>query len=226
MRRFGSSDIRVVERARDPARGASASAALDRRVEAETAVLAFTSDTGLRCRGYYEVLGMSPLPSGQWGIIFLALWAPEAEFERWVPALLQIGGSFRIDERWASEYIRAGVENLRRQAARTSRMMAETAAAARESSMAAFQERARSQDYLDYKRTMTIRGEQEWVSQVEGGALYKSDHWGLSREGQPLLEGQPYNYYNYEGRNPRYDESMTPVDASREVYERVYGARR
>jgi len=88
--------------------------------------------------------------------------------------------------------------------------------------MAAFQERARSEQYLDYKRTSTIRGEQEWVSQVEGGALYKSDRWGLSHEGERAIEGQPYNYYNYEGRNPRYNESMTPVDASREVFERVY----
>ena len=106
--------------------------------------------------------------------------------------------------------------------AQTSRMMAETATAARESLTAAFQERARSQAYLDYKRTSTIRGEQEWVSQVEGGTLYKSDHWGLSREGQSLIEGQPYNYYNYQGQNPRYNETMTPVDASREVFEKVY----
>jgi len=65
-------------------------------------------------------------------------------------------------------------------------------------------------------------GEQEWLSEVEGGVLYKSDRWGLSRDGERVAEGQPFNYYNYQGDNPRYAERMTPVDATREVYERVF----
>jgi hypothetical protein len=89
--------------------------------------------------------------------------------------------------------------------------------------MAAYRERQKSMEYIDYKRTGYIRGEQEWVSQAEGGALYKSDHWGLSREGKTVVEGQDFNYYNYKGQNPRYNETMTPVDISREVYESVYG---
>ncbi len=104
-------------------------------------------------------------------------------------------------------------------------MMADSARAAREALTAAFEERARSSDYIDYRRTQVIRGEQEWVSAAEGGALYRSDHWGLSREGQTVVEGQPYNVYNFDGRNPRTGEQMTPVDASREVYERVHGRR-
>ncbi|MBI4527670.1 MAG: hypothetical protein HY695_28060 [Deltaproteobacteria bacterium] len=226
MQRFGSSNIRVVERARDPSRASAAAAALNRRVDAETAILTFTNENGARCRGSYDVLGLSPLPSGQWAIIFFAVWAPEAQLDRYLPSLVKMSSTFQINERWAADYIARGVENLKRQMAKTSRMMADTAQAARESSLAAFQERARSSDYIDYKRTSTIRGEQEWVSQVEGGALYKSDHWGLSREGERVVEGQSFNYYNYQGQNPRYNESMTPVDASREVYERVYGARR
>ena len=226
MTRYGSRDLRVLQRASDPARAASVSAGINRRSDVETALLTFTNENGVRCRGYYEVIGTSPLPSGHWGILYFAVWAPEAAFDRELPALVRIAASFRIDERWAADYIARGIENLRRQMAKTSQMMADTARSARESSLAAFQERARSSDYIDYKRTMTIRGEQEWVSQVEGGALYKSDRWGLSREGERVAEGQPYNYYNYEGRNPRYNEQMTPVDASREVYERVYGVQR
>jgi hypothetical protein len=223
MQRFGSSAFQVLQRSRDPARAAGAAAVLKRGVDVETAVMTFTNEHGVRCKGYYDVLGFQPMASGQWSILFYAVWAPEAQFESYLPALVTMSESFRINEQWAAEYIRQGMENLKRAMAKTSRMMAETASAARESSLAAFQERMRSQDYLDYKRTSTIRGEQEWLSQVEGGALYKSDHWGLSREGERVIEGQPYNYYNYEGKNPRYNESMTPVDASREVYESVYG---
>jgi len=226
MGHLGSSRFQVLERAPDPARAAAAAAAVRRGADAETALLTFTNDRGLACQGYFEVLGFRPLPSGQWGILFHGVWAPADRFQSFLPDLIRMSESFRINEQWAAEYIRQGVANLKRQMAKTSRMMAETATAARESLTASFQERARSQDYLDYKRTSVIRGEQEWVSQVEGGALYKSDHWGLSREGERIAEGQPFNYYNYQGQNPRYNESMTPVDASREVFERVYGAGR
>ncbi len=225
MTRFGSRDVRVSQRASDPARAAAVSAGIQRRSDVETAVLEFTNENGVRSKGYYEVIGTSPLASGHWGILYFAVWAPEKQFDRSLPTLVRISSTFRINERWAADYIARGIENLKRQMAKTSRMMAETARAVRESSMAAFQERARSSDYIDYKRTSTLRGEQEWVSQVEGGALYRSDHWGLSREGERVGEGRPYNYYNFEGGNPRYNEQMTPVDASREVYERVYGVR-
>jgi hypothetical protein len=225
MTRYGSRDFRVLQRASDPARAAAVSTGINRRSDVETALLTFTNEKGVRCKGYYEVIGTTPLPSGQWGIVYFAVWAPDADFDRELPTLVRISSSFRIDERWAADYLARGIENLKRQMAKTSQMMADTARSARESSLAAFRERARSSDYIDYKRTSTIRGEQEWVSQVEGGALYKSDRWGLSREGERVAEGQPFNYYNYEGRNPRYNEQMTPVDASREVFERVYGAR-
>lgn len=226
MGRLGSRDFRILQRARDPARAAAVSAGVNRRSDVETALLTYTNERGVRCKGYFEVIGFSPMPSGQWGILYLGVWSPEAQFEANLPTLARVAASFRVDERWAADYIARGIENLKRQMAKTSQMMADTARSVRESLQAAFQERARSGDYIDYKRTMTIRGEQEWVSQVEGGALYKSDRWGLSREGERIAEGQPYNYYNFEGQNPRYNEQMTPVDASREVFERVFAVPR
>jgi hypothetical protein len=131
--------------------------------------------------------------------------------------------SFQINEQFAKEYMRRGLENLRRLTKETAEKAARSAQDIRESSMAAYRERQKSMEYIDYKRTGYIRGEQEWVSQAEGGALYKSDHWGLSREGKTVVEGQDFNYYNYKGQNPRTNETMTPVDISREVYESVYG---
>jgi hypothetical protein len=223
MRQVGSRDFAVIERSPDAARAATAGNELHRRVDAESALLEYTNAQGLRCKGYFEVMALAPLPSGQWSILYFGVWAPRAEFERHLPGLAEVAASYRVDERWAADYVARGVENLRRQAARTSQMMADSARAAREALTAAFEERARSSDYIDHRRTQVIRGEQEWVSQAEGGALYRSDHWGLSREGQTVVEGQPYNVYNFDGRNPRTGEQMTPVDASREVYERVHG---
>ena len=189
----------------------------------ETASLSFDSKTGVRCKGIFDVTAYHPLPSGQWGITATGIWSPEKEFAEYLPSLLRMAESFRINEQFAAEYVRRGQENLRRMTRETAEKAARGAREIRESSMAAYQERQRSMEYIDTKRTGTIRGEQEWLSEAEGGALSKSDHWGLSREGERVIEGQDFNYYNDKGQNPRYNETMTPVDISREVYESVYG---
>ncbi len=223
MRATGSRNHKVLERASDPARAREASAFLSQAMEVETATLSFDSKSGVRCRGHYDVMAASPMPSGQWGINVTGVWAPEKDLAGYLPSLAKMAGSYRLDERFAKDYVRRGMENVYRMARENSERIARNAQEMRESSMAAYRERQRSQEYIDYKRTGYIRGEQEWVSEVEGGALYKSDHWGLSREGERKIEGQDYNYYNYKGKNPRYNETMTPVDSSREVYESVYG---
>ena len=223
MRETGSRNHQVLERVSDPARAREASMALKRGIDVERASVAFDSRTGVRCQGIYDVSGFHPLPSGQWGIGVSGVWAPQKEFAEYLPSLLRMAESYRIDEQFAAEYVRRGLENLKRLTRETAEKSARSAREIRESSMAAYQERQKSMDYIDYKRTGTIRGEQEWLSQAEGGALYKSDHWGLSREGETVVEGRDYNYYNYKGENPRYNETMTPVDISREVYESVYG---
>jgi len=222
MRETGSRNHKVLERVSDPARAREASVALKRGIDVERASLAFDSRTGVRCQGIYDVSGFHPLPSGQWGIGVSGVWAPQNEFAEYLPSLLKMAESYRIDEQFAAVYVRRGLENLRRLTKETAEKTARSAREIRESSMAAYQERQKSMDYIDYKRTGYIRGEQEWLSQAEGGTLYKSDHWGLSREGKSVVEGQDFNYYNYKGQNPRYNETMTPVDISREVYESVY----
>jgi len=223
MRATGSRNHKILERFSDPVRAREASMALKREIDVERATLAFDSRTGVRCEGIYDVSGFHPLPSGQWGIGVSGVWAPQNEFAEYLPSLLKMAESYRINEQFAEEYVRRGLENLRRLTRETAEMSSRSASEIRASSMAAYRERQKSMDYIDYKRTGYIRGEQEWLSQAEGGALYRSDHWGLSREGKSVAEGQEFNYYNYKGQNPRYNESMTPVDISREVYESVYG---
>lgn len=225
MGQLGTRSIQAEQRMSNPNRAGEASLAVRREAQSESATLCYVTAKGVATRGYFETLAFAPLPSGQWFILYWGVWAPQTDFDAWLPTLVPAAASFRIDEQWAASYIQQGLEHLREQMARTRAAMADTARYARETNLAIFEEKMRSGDYIDYKRTATIRGEQEWVSEVEGGALYKSDHWGLSREGQPMLEGQDYNYNNFQGQNPVYRENLTPVDASREVYERVFRTR-
>jgi hypothetical protein len=86
---------------------------------------------------------------------------------------------------------------------------------------AAYDERQRSMDYIDYQRTNYIRGEQDWISSTEGGTVYHTDTWGTKNTATGEFWGdQPYDYVNFTGDNPKHpSEEMSPVD-TRELWER------
>ncbi len=100
-------------------------------------------------------------------------------------------------------------------------MMSRYAEEMRQSSLASHQNRIRSSDLISYKFSTYMRGEQEWVTGLEGGRIYTSDHWGLSSGGKTIVEGPPFNYYNYRGD---YEYGHIPVDSSCEVFEAVKGS--
>ena len=102
----------------------------------------------------------------------------------------------------------------------TSAMVTRNAQEIRQMMQAAYDERQKSQDYIDYQRTSYIRGQQDWISSMEGGTVYRSDSWGTKNTTTgDTWEGKPYDYVHFEGKNPRYNEQMQPVD-SRALWER------
>ena len=220
MQHFGSSNPRAVERYSNPAAANQATALLKRRTDAEIAVVSYTSKNGVACVGYFDVLGSYPTAAGQWGIIPLGIWAPASQFGRSLPSLIKVAESFQINQQWASEQVRQGMANLREQMKRTSSMMSRYAAEMRQSSLAVHQNRMKSMDFISYKFSTYMRGQQEWVTGLEGGKIYTTDHWGLSSGGQTIVEGPPFNYYNYQGD---VQHGHIPVDISREVFEAVKG---
>jgi hypothetical protein len=221
-RHFGSSNQRVIERYSNPSWANQATAFLKRRADAEVALLSFTSKNGVPCIGYYDVLGTHPDNAGQWGIIVMGIWAPQPRFAQYLPSLIKIAESYRLNQAWASEYVRQGMERVREMMKKTSSMMSRYAEEMRQSSLASHQNRMKSSDFISYKFSTYMRGEQEWVTGLEGGKIYSSDHWGLSSGGKTIVEGPPFNYYNYRGD---YEYGHIPVDISREVFEAVKGSR-
>jgi len=219
-RHLGSSNHRVLERHPNPSWAAQATAALNRKADAEISLLSYRSKTGVTCIGYFDILGFHPMSTGQWSIMPTGFWAPEPQFARYLPSLMKIAESYGLNEKWAADYVRQGMENVRRLMKQTSSMMSRYAEEMRQSSLAAHQERMRSQDFISYKFSTYMRGVQEWVTALEGGKIYQSDHWGLSSGGQTIAEGPPVNYYNYRGD---YEHGHIAVDSSREVYEAIKG---
>jgi hypothetical protein len=220
MKHLGSTNPRVLERQSNPAVANQATAFLKRKTDAEIAVISYTSKNGVPCVGYFDVLGSHPTNTGQWGIIPTGIWAPASQFGRSLPSLIKVAESFQINQQWASEQVRQGMANLREQMKKTSSMMSRYAEEMRQSSLAAHQNRMKSMDFISYKFSTYMRGQQEWVTGLEGGKIYTSDHWGISSGGQTIVEGPPFNYYNYQGD---VQHGHIPVDISREVYEAVKG---
>ena len=215
----GSSNHRVMERHSNVSWARQASSYLRRGTDAEIALISCTSKNGVAVTGYYDILGLHPDNAGQWAIIPMGFWAPTSQFGRHLSSLLKIAGSYRLNEPWAREYVRQGQERVREMMKKTSSMMSRYAEEMRQSNLASHQNRMRSDDFISYKFSNYMRGEQEWVTQAEGGTVVTTDHWGLSVRGGYAVEGRPFNYYNFEGEK----YGLVPVDTSREVYEKVKG---
>src|SRR4030067_1438031 len=130
-------------------RGYLLNSCLKRGADVETASLSFDSRTGVRCKGVFDVTAFHPLPSGQWGITVMGIWSPEKEIAEYLPSLLRMSESYHINEQFTEDYVRRGLENLRRMTRETSEKAARAAREIRESSMAAYQERQRSMEYID-----------------------------------------------------------------------------
>ena len=215
----GARNHQVIERHSNTPWARQASGYLKRGTDAEIAMISHTSKTGVAVTGYYDVLGLHPDNAGQWAIIPMGFWAPTSQFARYLPSLLKIAESYRMNEQWVTAYVRQGQERVREMMKKTSSMMSRYADEMRQSSLASHQNRMKSGDFISYKFSTYMRGEQEWVTGLEGGKLYTTDHHGLSSGGQRLIEGPGFNYYNYQGEK----YGHIPVDSSREVYERVKG---
>jgi len=219
-RHTGSRNHRVLERYANPSGAREASARLRRGTDAETALVAYVSKDGVPLVGYYDVLGMHPDNAGQWGLIAIGFWAPQNQFGQYLPILLEIAESFRVNMQWASNYVFQGMQRVRKLMQQTSSMMSQYAQEMRASNLAGHRNRMRSSDFLSYKFSTYMRGEQEWVTSLEGGKLYSTNHYGLSSGGRLKIEGQKFNYYNYQG-DTQYGH--VPLDVSREVFEAVKG---
>ena len=189
----------------------------------EEFVYTFTSRQGGAGRGYTFGLSFGTRMDTGWSLWHLSVWAPAAEFGAYAGVFAQMLGSYKVDDEWARKYVAAGMARVRAMQAETARIVAQNARDIRQMMDAAYRERQLSWDYIDYKRTRYIRGEQDWISAGEGGTIYRSDHWGLKNTatGEYVAEGEPCNYYNFRGGGGY--PGLVPID-SREVWQRhVHG---
>jgi len=175
---------------------------------------------GRGCKGYTFGVSFGSRLGTNWRFWHITVGAPRENFDSFGPHFAEMVQSYRIDDAFAMNYIARGMERLRQMQRQTAEIVSRNAQEIRQMMQAAYDERSKSMDYIDYQRTQYIRGEQDWISHMEGGTIYKSDRWGTKNTATgETWEGQPYNTYNFKGENPKYHESMTPID-NRALYEK------
>jgi len=112
MQQVGSSSIQVEQVWDQPDRAHEASQSLNRGAQCQSALLHYQTRQGVNTRGYFDVLNLAPLPSGQWLVIYWGVWAPAPSWGNWLPQI-PAAASYRIQEQWAADDIRRGGENPR-----------------------------------------------------------------------------------------------------------------
>jgi len=188
-------------------------------VTVEEFVYTFTSQDQ-RCKGYSFGISFGSRLNTNWKLWHMTVAAPADQFEAFVSNFVTMCQSYNINDKFAQDYIARGMERLRQMQKETAVIVARNAREIREMMQAAYDERQKSMEYIDYQRTTYIRGESDWVSSMEGGSIYHSDRWGTKNTASgEYYEGQPYNYFNYTGKNPKYNEQMQEIN-NRELYEK------
>ena len=188
-------------------------------VTAEEFLYTFVSQ-GHKCKGYSFGISFGSRLNTNWKFWHMTAGATLDQFDAFVAAFVTMFQSYKINDKFAQDYIARGMARLRQMQQETSRMIARNAQDIHQMMQAAYDERQRSMDYIDYQRSNYIRGNSDWVSSMEGGTIYHSDQWGTKNTATgEYYEGQPFNYFNYTGKNPKYNEQMEEIN-SRALYEK------
>ena len=188
-------------------------------VTAEEFLYTFTSQ-GRRCKGYSFGISFGSRLNTNWRLWHMTVAAPAEQFDAFAPNFITMCQSYKINDKFAQDYIARGMARLRQMQQETAAMVSRNAREIHEMMQAAYDERQKSMEYIDYQRTKYIRGESDWVSSMEGGTIYHSERWGTENTATgEYYEGQPYNYFNYTGKNPKYNEQMQEIN-NRELYEK------
>lgn len=188
-------------------------------VQAEEFIYNYNA-SGRKCKAYSFGISFGSRLNTDWRLWHITVAAPVEQFEPMVPNFTTMVQSYKINDQFAQNYIAQGMARLRQMQKDTARIVSRNAQDIHQMMQAAYDERQKSMDYIDYQRTNYIRGTSDCISTMEGGTVYQSDRWGTKNTATgDYYEGQPYNYFNFSGKNPKYNEQMQEIN-SRALFEK------
>jgi hypothetical protein len=173
--------------------------------------------TGLTCRGLFCVMCSMKAISPVWQVSIQGSWAPDGEYEQWLPLYLRVEKTVQVNQQWMDQ-------ELQNQAVRQQQLNRNLQKSIAESNRAfddylnTVRDGERSRDYISPIWSQTTLGQGTWVAQNEGAKVYQTDSWGIEGlEGR--IDSKAYNTANFTGENPWTGGQLELVD-TRAEYER------
>jgi ribosomal protein L40E len=172
--------------------------------------------TGTTLRGLFSVICSTTPMSPVWQVTVQGSWAPEAEFDEWLPLFLRIERTMQLNEQWFGQEMQSRAVRQQQLNRNLQRSIAESNQAF-DGYMDSLQNASRSRDYTAHMWSQTTLGQGTWVAENEGSRVYQTDSWGIEGpEGR--LDNPSYNTTNFDGQSP-WGGQLEQVD-TRAEYER------
>lgn len=178
--------------------------------------------TGMTCRGLFCVMCSIKSISPIWQVSVQGSWAPQSEYEQWLPLYLRVEKTVQVNQQWMGQ-------EMQNQAVRQQQLNRNLQKSIAESNRAfddymnTVRDGERSRDYTSHMRSQTTLGQGSWVAQSEGAKVYQTDSWGVEGpEGR--IDSKAYNTTNFTGENPWTGGQLELVD-TRAEYEKYIANR-
>ncbi len=173
--------------------------------------------TGATLRGLFTVICSAGSLTPVWQVSVTGSWAPEAEYEEWLPLYVRLGKTVQLNEQWFRGEMANRAVAQQQQFQRLQRSIGE-ANRAFDGYMDSLQNASRSRDYTAHMWSQTTLGQGTWVAENEGARVYQTDSWGIEGpEGR--IDSSAYNTTNFTGENPWGGGNLELVD-TRAEYEK------
>lgn len=173
--------------------------------------------TGATLRGLFAVQCIAMPMSPVWQVLADGSWAPDNEYDEWLPLYLRISKSTQVNQQWfagemQNRYARQQQLNRNLQNSIAERNQAF------DDYMDSLRDADRSRDYISFLWSQTTLEQGTWVAENEGARVYRTDSWGIvGPEGR--IDHPAFNTTHFTGENPWDGTRLEKVD-TRAEYER------
>jgi RNA polymerase subunit RPABC4/transcription elongation factor Spt4 len=156
--------------------------------------------TGAICRGLFNVMCSIRPMMPVWQVSVQGSWAPDNEFDDWLPLYMQLEKTIQVNERWFQGEM-ANRAVVQQQLNRNLQNSIAGANQAFDGYLDSLQNASHSRDYTAHMWSETTLGQGTWVAENEGARVYQTDSWGIQGpEGR--IDNPAYNTTNFTGENP------------------------
>jgi hypothetical protein len=138
--------------------------------------------------------------SAVWQVSIQGSWAPENEYDEWLPLYQQLEKTVQVNQQWMGGEMQNRAVRQQQLNRNLQRSIAESNQAF-DDYMGSLQNASRSRDYTGWMWSQTTLGQGTWVAENEGFKVYQTDDWGIEGpEGR--IDSPAYNTTNFNGQNP------------------------